>query len=89
VENGMSESETLALLGTRDCSLCESALNLLMSMPELRGTRLRVVDILDLHDGVERYGHRIPVLSRAGQELDAPLTRERIIVWYRRLPDPA
>jgi len=81
----MGEVKTLALLGTTDCSLCESALDLLMSMPELRGVRLQVIDVTRIDDGVERYGARVPVLRYSKHELDAPLTRERVSAWYRRI----
>jgi len=82
----MGERPTLCLLGTQDCSLCDAALDLLMSMPELRGARLQVVDIVHLDEGVDRYGSRIPVLLYAGHELDGPLTRERVSVWYLGMP---
>lgn len=62
------------LLSTEHCSLCEQALDLLVSMPELRGMPLHVVDVAEDDGLLERYGERLPVLAMAGRELDWPFT---------------
>jgi hypothetical protein len=81
---GARPEPMLTLFSTDHCALCERALNLLASMPELRGRRLDVVDVA--HDEVllERYGPRLPVLRVGSRELDWPFTRETLT----RLLDP-
>ena len=69
----------LVLYSTGSCALCEQALELLLSMPELRGLALRVVDVADEDALLQRYGERIPVLAFAGREIDAPLDREAVM----------
>jgi hypothetical protein len=64
--------DALVLLSTDHCSLCERALDLLLSMPELRGLALQVVDVADDDALTERYGERLPVLLGGGRELDWP-----------------
>lgn len=66
----------LTLLSTDHCTLCERALDLLASMPELRGRRLDVVDVAGDQALLERYGERLPVLQVNGRELDWPFTRD-------------
>jgi len=68
------ESGRLVLLSTKHCSLCEQALDLLFSMPELGGHPLRVVDVVDDDTLLARYGERLPVLVVHGQELFWPFT---------------
>lgn len=70
----MNESTDLVLLSTDHCMLCERALDLLASMPELRGRALRVVDVAEDDALVERYGKRLPVLLLAGRVLDWPFS---------------
>ena len=61
-------SAFLILLSTDHCSLCEEALSMLLSMPELAGVELRVVDVASDDSLVRRYGERLPVLQlMAGQ----------------------
>lgn len=67
-----AQGRTLTLLSTEHCSLCERALDLLLSMPELRGLTLRVVDVARDDALLERYGERLPVLLWAERELDWP-----------------
>lgn len=67
-----SRRSTLLLLSTEHCTLCEQALDLLLSMPELRGTTLNVVDVAEHEALLERYGPRLPVLCYEGRELDWP-----------------
>lgn len=62
----------MTLLSTEHCSLCEQAIDLLASMPELRGMTLEVVDVAAYDDLLERYGERVPVLRFDERELDWP-----------------
>lgn len=56
-------SAFLMLLSTDHCALCEEALSMLFSMPELAGLELRVVDVADEDLLLERYGEQVPVLQ--------------------------
>lgn len=69
----------MVLYSTGSCTLCEQALELLLSMPELSGLALRVVDVAAEDELLERYGERIPVLGFAGREIDSPLDRDGVI----------
>mgnify|MGYP001358847133 CR=1 FL=1 len=53
----------LVLYSTDHCSLCEEALELLFSMPELAGQSVRVVDVATDDALFSRYGERLPVLA--------------------------
>jgi hypothetical protein len=68
----------LLLLSTEHCSLCEQALDLLASMPELRGRSLAVVDVAEDPALLERYGARLPVLRLGSREIDWPFGREDV-----------
>lgn len=74
----MSNGISLLMYGTSACSLCDQAFDLLMSMPELAGLTLRVVDVATDAALVERYGARLPVLAHAGAELDWVFTAEQV-----------
>lgn len=69
----------MILYSTDHCTLCEEALDLLLSMPELRGLSLRVVDVTADAELMRRYGERLPVLRHAGRELDAPFDRHGVL----------
>ena len=69
--NSTSDS-ALVLWSTSACSACESAIDLLLSMPELAGRSLSVREVAERADWVERYGERVPVLATATAELDWP-----------------
>jgi hypothetical protein len=74
-------SHRLVLLSTDHCSLCERALDLLLSMPELRGWQLQVVDVAD-DDGLqERYGEQLPVLLVGTRELAWPFAAKDVLRW--------
>lgn len=60
------------LYSTDHCQLCERALDLLLTMPELNGRTLTVIDVADDDALLTRYGERLPVLRLAGAELDWP-----------------
>jgi hypothetical protein len=72
------KSPGLVLLSTEHCTLCEQALDLLVSMPELRGRTLDVVDVAADDALLERYGPHLPVLKIADRELAWPFTREDV-----------
>jgi len=59
-------------MSTAHCSACEAALDLMFSMPEMRGWSLRVVEVAEDESLVERYGARLPVLLLGGKELSWP-----------------
>ena len=74
----------LVLYSTEHCSLCDEALDLLLSMPELGGRSVRVIDVSANEDLLTRYGERIPVLvAGADVEFSAPFTPERLSAWFR------
>ncbi len=62
----------LVLYSTDHCTLCEEALELLFSMPELQGFSLQVIDVATDPMLTELYGERLPVLSSGIVELDWP-----------------
>jgi hypothetical protein len=66
------------LFGTAHCTLCERALDLLVSMPEMRSVTLEVVDVADSPALESRYGPRLPVLAIGGRELDWPFDRPAV-----------
>ncbi len=72
-------SMELILYSTGACTLCEQALDLLLSMPELSGLALRVVDVATEDALLQRYGERIPVLRFASREIDSPFDRDAVI----------
>jgi hypothetical protein len=50
-----------------DCGLCEEMLIALRSLPAAQGIGIDVVDVDALPEARERYGHKIPVLTMAGE----------------------
>lgn len=77
----------LVLYNTDHCSLCERALDLLLSMPESRGHSLDVLDVAESAALLERYGARLPVLAVAGVELDWPFDRAAVVAAIHRATD--
>jgi hypothetical protein len=69
----------LLLYSTEPCSLCERALDLLFSMPELRALTLDVVDVAGDAALTERYGPRVPVLMVGATELGWPFDRAAVL----------
>ena len=73
----------LVLYSTDHCTLCDQALELLFSMPELAGQTVRVVDVVTDEALLEAYGERLPVLEVrthvSGPVLDWPFDRAAII----------
>ena len=83
-------SAYLLLLSTDHCALCEDAMSMLMSMPELAGMELRVVDVATDNELLDRFGERLPVLqfwisNRNELELDWPFTSDQLGREIRRL----
>ncbi len=83
-------SAYLLLLSTDHCALCEDALSMLFSMPELAGMELRVVDIASDDALLDRFGEQIPVLQfwfneRTEFELMWPFSAGDVSTGIRRL----
>ena len=74
-------SHSLRLMSTDHCTLCDQAMDLLTSMPELGGLTLVVVDVADDPRLVERYGERLPVLVFRDRELNWPFTGSELRGW--------
>ena len=70
----MLEPSSLILYSTVGCHLCDQARELVWSLGTGAGERLREVDVADDPELLERYGVRIPVLTRTdtGAELGWP-----------------
>ena len=66
----------LILYSTDHCSLCDEALELLLSMPELAGQSVRVLDVATNDQLLDRYGERLPVL-----EVRAADAAHRLLDW--------
>ena len=79
----------LVLYSTEHCSLCEQALELLLSMPESRGAVLEVLDVVADAGLLDRYGARLPVLAIGACELDWPFDRDQIARQISAATDPA
>jgi len=75
----------LELLSTDHCSLCEQALDLLLSMPDVAGLRLEVIDIAADDQLYQKYGESIPVLRLQEHELAAPFDRAAIVHWLKEI----
>jgi hypothetical protein len=75
------KSRQLVMLSTDHCTLCERALDLLLSMPELRGWQLQVVDVAGDDVLGEQYGERLPVLLHDARELGWPFAATDVARW--------
>jgi Glutaredoxin-like domain (DUF836) len=75
-------AHALILYGTEGCHLCDEASTLLSQL----GLIWQTVDIAEDDVLLERYGTRIPVLSRLDNddELDWPFSREKILQLISR-----
>jgi hypothetical protein len=56
-------SSELILFSTDHCTFCDEALELLLSMPELAGLSVRVVDVAADDALLEGLGDQVPVLE--------------------------
>ncbi|MZR62161.1 MULTISPECIES: glutaredoxin family protein [unclassified Alcanivorax] len=61
---------TVVLYTTLGCHLCDQARELLLMVDP--GVEIDAVDVAEDDDLIARYGERIPVLARNGQELGWP-----------------
>ena len=83
----------LVLYSTDHCTLCDQALELLFSMPELAGQSVRVLDVATDDDLLNRYGERLPVLavredrsaSPEAPELDWPFDAQTVLGLLERI----
>ena len=73
----------LVLYSTAHCSLCDQALDWLLSMPELAGATLNVVDVAEDDALIERYGERLPVLRVGDAEMAWPFDRTQLSALTR------
>lgn len=71
----------LVLYSTDHCTLCDEVLDLLLSMPELSGWSLTVIDIAADAALIEQYGDRLPVIRVDDAEFEAPFAREHLAKW--------
>ena len=87
----MTMAKNFVMFSTQHCTLCEQAMELLLSLPDLRGASLRVVDVADQDALFARYAEHVPVLAEllasgeAGAELPAPITAERVRDFLQQL----
>ncbi|MDP6374484.1 MAG: glutaredoxin family protein [Pseudomonadales bacterium] len=73
----------MILYSTDHCSLCEEALDLLLSMPELQGLALSVIDVAGSDRLTATYGERLPVLRAGLRELDWPFKSAEVAELIR------
>ncbi len=66
---------------TAHCSLCEQALDLLLSTPEMAGYQVQSIDIAENPELLDRYSSKIPVLELNGHELNAPIDKQKLLAW--------
>ncbi len=69
------------LYSTRDCSLCDQALDLLLALDVLGGHELLVIDITHDDELFERFGEMIPVLESDGQTFTGAFEAETVSAW--------
>jgi len=62
--------KVLTLYSTSACHLCEQAIYLLKSIPELTEITVVITDISESSDLLDRYGIRIPVLAVDAQDCE-------------------
>ena len=74
----------IVLYVTEACSLCDEALDMLLSSKELSGHILTTVDIVSDEDLVDRLGQKIPVLSVDGVEICWPFDIQQISTLLER-----
>ncbi len=64
---------------TEGCSLCDQALDMMITTPQLSGNNLHAVDIAFDDELLEQYAEKIPVVSVAGITLLWPFTVQEIV----------
>ena len=75
---------TLTLYSTQACQLCDRALEMLRSMPELRHVEFDVIDIALDEDLLNRYERLIPVLRSSCGEIAWPFNADEVLALLRR-----
>ena len=73
----------IILYTTQHCSLCDAALDVLLSLPEARGFSLRTLDIAMDEDLLNEFGARIPVIAIGDAQLDAPFDAPTLQRWLK------
>lgn len=73
----------IVLYTTEHCSLCDAAMDLLLSLPEIRGCTLRTLDIATSDQLMVEFGSRIPVIVVGDAQLDAPFDAEKLRLWLQ------
>ena len=68
----------LVLYATDHCTLCDTALDMLLGAPGLQGMTLDVIDVATDDALCQRYGDRLPVLLVGDRELDWPFSAEDV-----------
>jgi hypothetical protein len=82
----MMRHNTIELLGTSACHLCDEAQCLLLPVIEKTGVTIHLLDIAEHVDSdvlIATYGLRIPVLRRGSRELNWPFTAEQVEQWLQ------
>jgi hypothetical protein len=75
---------TLTLYSTEACQLCDRALEMLRSMPELCRVKLDVIDIALDDELLSRYERVIPVLRGPSSEIAWPFNADEVLAVLRR-----
>ena len=72
--------KNLTFYTTAGCHLCELAANLISQLESTRGIAVVEIDIVTDEKLADRYGTRIPVVSRGStqQELSWPFTLDQL-----------
>ena len=61
----------------------DAAMDLLLSLPEIRGCSLRTLDIATSDQLMVEFGQRIPVVAIGDAQLDAPFNAEKFREWLQ------
>ena len=59
-------------------------MDLLLSIPEIRGCTLRTLDIATSDELMVEFGQRIPVVAIGDAQLDAPFDAEKLREWLQK-----
>lgn len=81
----MTNANTIEFLTTQGCSLCDQALDLLISMPEMAGLTLVTIDIADSNELLDLFAEQIPVLRRGQQLICWPFDHQTVSAWLSQL----
>jgi hypothetical protein len=79
-----SQMREIVLYTTEHCSLCDAAMDLLLSIPEIRGCTLRTLDIATSDQLMVEFGQRSPVVAIGDAQLDAPFDAEKLREWLQK-----